>query len=80
MPKRTLHGRELSKLKGKELTVYLDNGKAITGKLLEYDDEALKLTGRDDGSPPSMVDRRKVTTYHAGRPPAAPARKTTRGA
>lgn len=70
-----LEKQSLLSLKGKVITVYLSNGKAISGRLLEYDEGTLQLSGRTENDPPSFIKLKHVTTYHAGKT----ARKTHNG-
>lgn len=69
MTKLSIIQRELKGLLGKLVTIYLVNGKPLTGELLEFDKTALKLTGRTPEDPPSVVQFGQFTTYHAGVPP-----------
>lgn len=56
----------LQGLLGQTLTIYLANGKAITGRLLDFDENTLQLSGRSAEDPHSYIKLKHVTTYHEG--------------
>jgi small nuclear ribonucleoprotein (snRNP)-like protein len=62
-----LRQQSLKTLLNQELTVYLANGKAVTGILLAFDEKTLQLSGRSVNDPPSYVELQHVTTHHKGR-------------
>lgn len=71
MPKKksSIERDSFSSMLSQTLTIYLANGTAITGKLVEFDEETLKLSGRTAEDPPSYIKLSHVTSYHTGVPP-----------
>lgn len=59
----TLMNKELAAFKEKatELAIYLQNGIKLTGKVIEFDDQTLKITSRTP-SAPMLIERSCVAT------------------
>jgi sRNA-binding regulator protein Hfq len=73
MPKKTsIEHESLRSLLNQDITLYLANGKAVTGKLLKFDEHTIEISGRTADSHNTYIKLKHVTTYHAGRPKKGP--------
>ena len=60
----SLAEENLQRLLGKSIRLYQDNGVALAGKLLRYDDSGIEMTGRPGSKKPTFIFMKKVTAIH----------------